>query len=298
VNSADLRVFEAVARHGSITKAARELGTVQSNVTARIRSLEGEIGRALFFRRPRGVSLTRAGESLLPYASRVGRLLVDAQRALDDRTPSGALVVGTMETTAAVRMPPVLLRYRRRYPDVDLTLRTGPTVNLVEDVVAFRLEGAFVAGPVGHPDLEEEEVFEEDLVLLSAPERTDLKAALRCDGVVAFRTGCSYRRRLEDFLGEREKRPRRRLELGTVEGILGCVAADLGITMLPRAVAERAARGTLKMHVLPRRYSHVPTVFVRRGDALISSALREFVKCAKERAANSRDGSSKADDRS
>jgi DNA-binding transcriptional LysR family regulator len=285
MNSTDLSVFEAVARHGGISKAARELATVQSNVTARILSLESELGKPLFFRHARGVALTRAGESLLPYARRVGQLLVDARRALDDRAPSGALVIGSMETTAAVRIAPVLIRYRRRYPNVDLTLRTGTSASLAEEVSAYRIEGAFVAGPARYPDLEQEVVFEEELVLLSATSRVDLDAALRCEGVVAFRAGCSYRQRLDDFLGQRAKRQRRRLELGTIEGILGCVAADLGITILPRAVAERARRGTLKIHPLPRRYSHAPTVFVRRSDALISSALREFINCAKEHAA-------------
>ncbi len=280
MNSADLRVFEAVARHGGIGKAARELGTVQSNVTARILALEEAVGRPLFFRHARGVSLTRAGETLRPYAVRVAQLLAEAGRALSNDAPSGALVIGSLETTAAVRMSPVLIRYRKQYPEVELTLRTGSSADLVQEVLSYALEGAFVVGPVHHPHLVEEAVFDEELVLVSAPSRADLRAALRCEGVVVFRAGCSYRRMLDAYLSERGISMPRRLEFGTLDGILGCVAADLGVTLLPRSVAE-STRHRVKMHEMPKKVADVQTVFIQRRDALASRALVEFVGCAK-----------------
>jgi LysR family transcriptional regulator, cell division regulator len=84
---ADLRVFEAVARVGGMNRAAVELNTVQSNITARIKALEADIGRPLFERRPRGIALTAAGRRLLPYAVRAMRLIADAgaRRAMTDR---------------------------------------------------------------------------------------------------------------------------------------------------------------------------------------------------------------------
>src|SRR4051794_18942624 len=106
MESSDLRIFEAVARAGGITRAADELNTVQSNVTARIRLLERELGTPLFYRHSRGVTLTPAGRELLPYASKIGVLLAEARRALDDAAPQGALLIGSLETTAGLRLPP------------------------------------------------------------------------------------------------------------------------------------------------------------------------------------------------
>src|SRR5689334_654990 len=106
---ADLRVFEAVARLGGMNRAAMELNTVQSNITARIKALEADVGRALFERRPRGVALTAAGRRLLPYAVRAMRLIADARRAArDDGSPRGLLTIGSLETTAALRLTPLL----------------------------------------------------------------------------------------------------------------------------------------------------------------------------------------------
>ena len=90
MDAEDLRVFEAVARLGGMNRAAAELNTVQSNVTARIQALEAEIGSPLFDRHSRGVSLTRAGRRLLPYADKVARLLADAMRASATRARRAA----------------------------------------------------------------------------------------------------------------------------------------------------------------------------------------------------------------
>ena len=89
MDSVSLRFFEAVARLGAMNRAAEALNTVQSNVTARMKSLEEELGVALFRRHSRGVDLTSAGERLLPYALKSVHLLTEARRAvLDEGLPT------------------------------------------------------------------------------------------------------------------------------------------------------------------------------------------------------------------
>jgi LysR family transcriptional regulator, cell division regulator len=169
MDAGDLKVFEAVARLGSMNRAALELNTVQSNVTGRIRTLEDELGTSLFERHARGVSPTAAARRLLPYALTIRQMLQDARKAArDDGVPAGPLILGSLETTAAMRLAPLLSDYAAAYPEVDLSLRTGTTCELVEDVLAHRIEGAFVCGPVDHPDLIAETMFREELVALTA----------------------------------------------------------------------------------------------------------------------------------
>lgn len=292
MDAGDLRVFEAVARLGGMNRAAAELHTVQSNVTSRIRLLEQQIGARLFHRHSRGVALTPAGSRLLPYAERVSRLLAEAlQAARDDGRPKGALVVGSLETTAAVRLSPVLAEYAAACPEVDLALRTGTSCELIGDVLAYRLEGAFVCGPVAHPELDEEPVFAEELVLVTAPGLGGLEQAVGRAGlgILVLRAGCSYRQRLEEVLSRRGAVVARRLEFGTLEAIIGCVAAGLGITLLPRSLVEPARReGRIALHGLPPREAEVETVFIRRRDAMVSSALAAFLRLARQSAAASR----------
>lgn len=278
----DLRVFEAVARLGGINRAAAELNTVQSNVTNRIRLLEEKLGTRLFERLSRGVALTAAGRRLLPYAHEVRDLLDEARRAVEDNgVPRGQLAIGSMETTAALRLTPFIADYLATYPDVELVLRTSATGELVEDVLERRLEGAFVCGPIHHPELAEEKIFREELVVLAPPSVTDLDDVLAKPGikVVVLRASCSYRQRLEEILARRGAVGMRLLEFGTLEAIIGCVSAGLGVTLLPRELIGPVwQRDRVSVHKLPPRDAMVDTVFIRRRDRRASSALKVFVE--------------------
>jgi LysR family transcriptional regulator, cell division regulator len=286
VELSDLLTFSTVARCGGITRAAGELNTVQSNVTNRIKALEMEIGAALFERHSRGMRLTGAGQRLLPYAERMAVLSREAMAAArDDRVPRGPLAIGSMETTAAVRLPPLLARFHRRFPAVQLTLQTGPTATLVAGVLDGSLDAAFVCGPVSHPELLVAPVFKEELVLLTArrwPSLAALRAGISESGPTAlvFHTGCSYRQRLEQVLAEFGWPSAARLEFGTLDGIIGCVAADMGITMLPRAVVERNEhRANIRAHRLSRTQRRVDTLFIRRRVKHEDAALQSFATC-------------------
>jgi DNA-binding transcriptional LysR family regulator len=289
MDAADLRMFEAVARLGGMGRAAAELNTVQSNVTARIREMEARLGVPLFVRHARGVDLAPAGHRLLPYARRVLRLLEEAHRvAQDDGTPAGPLVIGSLETTTALHLAPALARFTAAHPAVNLTLRTGTTCELLEQVLEGALEGAFVCGPVAHPDLEAEPGFREELVLLSTP---GTRSPLQPPGpgpelrIIVLRAGCSYRQRLEELLARRGMPSPRLLEFGTLEAILACVSAGLGMTLLPRALIGTVTRpGQVAAHALPAAEGLVETVFVRRRDARRSSALGAFLDALPQQA--------------
>src|SRR3954466_6592057 len=282
----DLLTFSTVARLGGITRAADELNTVQSNVTQRVKALEAEIGTALFERHSRGMTLTGAGRRLLPYAQRMAALSREAVLAArDDGEPKGPLSIGSMETARAVRLPALLSEFPRRYPAVRLTLRTAPTADLVTAVLDGTLDGAFVAGPIEHVELAATTALREELVLVSARRWSSL-AALRAGTpesgptALVFRTGCTYRQRLEQVFSEFGWPSAARFELGTLDGMIGCVAADMGVTLLPRAVVERSDQnGDVSIHILTAAQSRVETLFIQRRSAHQYSALQGFAAC-------------------
>lgn len=278
----DLKVVDAVARHGSMNKAAVELNTVQSNVSSRIRSLEDELGVSLFQRSAKGVQITPAGRRILPYAARLSKLLSDASAAArDNGRPSGVLEIGTLETTLALRLPLLIARFANAWPDVRPVVRTGTTQSLIQAVVDCKLEGAFVAGPVDHPELQAETVFQEELVLVTSRAVRTLEAvrAIIHLKTVVFRISCSYRQRMDSLLSGMGLLAPEPLEFGSIDGILACVAAGVGITLLPRGVVARAwQEGLVAVHEIPPTLSQVETVFVRRVDSHFSSALATFLE--------------------
>jgi LysR family transcriptional regulator, cell division regulator len=282
----DLITFSAVARNGGITRAAEELNTVQSNVTQRVKALESEIGTALFERHSRGMTLTGAGRRLFPYAQRMAALSREAVLAArDDGEPKGPLAIGSMETTAAVRLPALLAEFHRRFPAVRLTLTTATTGDLVAGVLNGSLDGAFVAAPIEHADLMSTVAFHEELVLVT-PLRfanlANLRAGTPESGPTAlvFRAGCTYRQRLEQLFTDLGWPSAARFELGTLDGMIGCIAAGMGVSVLPRAVVERSEqRENVRTHAIDAPWARVDTLFIQRRTAHQYSALSGFTAC-------------------
>ncbi|MFV3074116.1 LysR family transcriptional regulator [Niveispirillum fermenti] len=287
MNSTDLAFFLAVVEEGGITAAARRLNCVQSNVTARIRALEAGLGVPLFHRNGRGVVPTRAGERLLPHARQVTAALRAARASLHDLMnpgrPAGRLAIGSMETTAACRLPPVLAAYHAAFPDVELSLRTGGTGPLVDEVLAFRLDAALVGGPIDHPDLVAADIGTEHMVLVTAAGVAWEEALARpAPAALCFRRGCAYRERLESLLAGMGVRHARLQEFGTLEGIIGGVAAGIGLSLLPLAAVDRSPlRPALAIHEAPAPWAVAPTQLIHRRDGVMTAALARFIEHAR-----------------
>lgn len=282
-----LKIFATVAAEASVSRAAQRLDYVPSNVTARIKQLEDELGMPLFYRHSRGMLLTPAGKTLLGYTERLMRLLDEARQAVQETgTIQGTLNLGAMETTAAVRLPPILARYHQAYPQVDLLLSTGTSEEMINRVLAFQLDAAFVGGPVEHPELEQEAVFHEELVLVTEVTVRNL-SELRSRTALVFRQGCSYRARLEHVLREQGIVPYRVMEFGTLEGILGCVAAGMGVTLLPHSAVSRLRyEESVALHKLEANAAKVATLVVRRRDSICTRALDALLALLRDQELN------------
>lgn len=277
-----LRIFKAVAEEGSVTLAASRLNRVQSNVSARLTQLEESLGVALFHRSSRKLQITSEGERLLAYADRLLQLADEAQAAMQpDQQPSGQLRIGSMETTAAARLPQVLAAFNRKHPEVDLILDTAPTDHLLDGVLKHRLDLALVAGPVDHPELEQRPVFQEELVLITSHAHAPVASPRELERrtLLVFRSGCTYRRRLESWFAEGDVAPARVSEFGTFEAILGCVAAGMGVALMPKELLDqRKLADTVRQHALPPHIARVETMLVWRKDVLHHTARAAFAE--------------------
>lgn len=276
MDSAALRIFRAVCQSGSVAAAAEAVHSVPSNVSARIRKLEEELGAVLFVREPRGMRTTAAGEVLKDYAERLLALNDEAKAAVGEVVgEGGTLRLGSMESTAAVRLPPLLAVFAAAHPKVRLSLSTGTSEGMVQAVLERRADLAFVGGPVRHDRLVGEAVFVEEMVLAAPPHVTSVEQA-NTQAMLAFRAGCAYRARTESWLRQRGEPPRHVMEFGTLDGLLGCVAAGMGVTLLPRSVVERPHLHG-QVAALSIGDIWVETWVVRHRDTLEHRALRDFM---------------------
>ena len=264
-----LKIFKSVVEQGGVNKAAASLHRVPSNVTTRIKQLEEQLGAKLFLRVGRRLALSAEGKLLLPFADQLLRLSSEAEAALRNGKPRGTLRIGALESTAASRLPPVLSRYHKLYPDVQIELVTGTSGALVSRVHQQDVEAAFVAEPFNADDLETQTVFVEELVLITPKSFGPVRSAKDIGNrtVIAFSTGCSYRQRLEAWLGASKVLPDRVMEFQSYHAIIACVAAGSGIAVVPRAVLELArAHQNVATTALPASIARTRTQLVwRRG---------------------------------
>jgi DNA-binding transcriptional LysR family regulator len=260
-----LKIFRTVVDEGGIVRAATKLNRVQSNVTTRIRQLEQHLGARLFRREGRSIALSAEGHTLLVYADRLLRLADETVSQMRTGKPSGVFRLGSLESTAGTRLAPILSRYHARYPDVVVELATGTTGALVTRVMNFDLEAAFVSEPFTAPGLQAQPVFEEQLVLVTS--KTIAKVSGPQDlgraTLIAFAQGCSYRKRIEEWLGSANCMPARVLEFASYQAMIACVAAGTGYAVVPKSVLEALhATRSVRQHPLPKRFSQSRTYLV------------------------------------
>ncbi|MDD2886117.1 MAG: LysR substrate-binding domain-containing protein, partial [Dechloromonas sp.] len=255
---------------GGILAASRKLNTVQSNVTGRIRKLEEELGAELFFRKGRGLELAPSGRVLLDYARRM--LMLERQTAAAVRQVGesvGELRIGAMETFAALHLPTALKAVRIAHPGMELRVFTDTSANLADKVIQHKLDCAFIAGPVIHPELSFSELVVEELVQVHAVGSNPVLQPL-----ILFREGCAYRTRALAWQRSQGHAVADAMEFGTLEGILGCVAVGLGWTLMPRRVVEQSPHAVdLVIETIPAEIAHVPTGMIALRDGRPLAAM-------------------------
>ncbi|WP_296947810.1 LysR substrate-binding domain-containing protein [uncultured Massilia sp.] len=245
-----LKIFRTVAAELSITQAAVRLGRAPSNVTTRIQQLEAEFGEALFVRTGKRMTLSGAGTRLLDYAGRLLALEEEARHVVSGGRDGGALRIGSMESTAASRLPALLAGYHLRHPGTRLELGTGPSRQLVERLLAGQIDCAFAALPpalggasgLAELGLRMRPVWTEALLLLLPASEAHARdpRALRVRSLAAFPAGCTYRQRAEELLGIAATPGWTIQEMASYHAMVACVAAGACVTVLPASVLALA----------------------------------------------------------
>ncbi|KAB2488279.1 LysR family transcriptional regulator [Priestia endophytica] len=277
----DLQIFQSVARHESISNAAKELSYVQSNVTARIKQLENELKTPLFYRHRKGVTLNPEGRKMMSYVNKILQDFEELKQVfLDSDIPSGTLKIGTVETVSI--LPTILASYHKKYPNVDLSLQAGLTKELIKEVTNHQLDGAFISGPIKHSVLEQYDVYAEKLVLVTKNKTFHLEE-FTTTSLLVSNQGCGYRSRLEQWLRDEGLLPKRIMEFNILETILNSVSLGLGITLVPESVVKYlSTAGKVYYHPIPEKYSRISTVFIRRKDAYMTSSMRSLLNTIEE----------------
>jgi DNA-binding transcriptional LysR family regulator len=273
----DLLIFLEVARSGSISKAARRLHTVQTNVSARMQKLEAALGNKLLTRTARGINLTTAGETLLPVARRLDSLLGDLGQVFPkSRSRSPALIrIGSLETFAATHLAGLIASYHPIDPQPEFAITIGSSRSLVHMLQEDKLDIAFVSHPASVESLRTELTFQEELVLF-APKDGGYK-------MIVQRQACSYSERFLSYSADHDLRVPRTLEAGSIEALLGLVEQGLGFAIAPRSLISGTTRRIRIVSLTPLGHDRWVNIHLLSNQAGSNPALLRFVEHCRDR---------------
>jgi len=268
-----LRSFVAVAETGGFTRAAQQLHSTQSTVSAQIQRLEDEAGKPLFVRSTRSVQLTAAGETLLGYARTILRLHDDARLRLSGVREAGRVRIGINEDLTGSWLPQVLRRFSRQYPNAEVELEIGIGPSLFEMVRTQELDlavGAVCDGPA-----EGRRLWKEPLVWTCS---ADVEVPVMLP-LAFFPEPCPYRDAALRALAASRKQWRISSTSSSLAGVLAAAEAGVAITPLPLHAVTPGLRILDRKHRMPRLPSVEYVLHVRDAETRATvSALGDLVQ--------------------
>lgn len=241
-----IEAFVQVSAHNSFSRAAEVLQLTQPSITARIQSLERELGEELFERGGRGVRLTDSGLAFLPYAERVLQTVAEGRDIIDEvrNIELGSIHLGSALTISTYVLPHVLHTFRQRYSGVDVSIRTGRSEQVLAMLQADEVQVGLVRS-LSHQDIETVHLYDDEIVLIVNP---DHPFAARGDAtveeiagepIVLFDRGSSYFGLTHGFFRQAGVVPNIAMELDSLEATKRMVEEGLGIALVPLMTIER-----------------------------------------------------------
>lgn len=233
MESALLKVFVAVANKKSISLAAVDLKFTQSNVTLRIKQLEKNLGYVLFHRVPQGVLLTKEGEKLYPLASEIVKKVEEAELKMKNIFHQDTLKLGSGQANVALRLLPFINKLNKKFPNMELELYTNANPQILEKLLDYKLDMAFITGEPHHKDLISLNKFYDDLYMVEP------KNLQHNNCLIGYKQESTHFKFLASYEQEKGNTQFKSLFIENYEVMLGCVKAGIGKAYVAKKIIQK-----------------------------------------------------------
>jgi len=286
-----LKAFVAIAETGTFTAAALRVHVTQAAISMQIRQLETELGAKLFVRAPRNVILTEAGEHLL---HRARQILREHDAAIEEIAELAGAERGRLRIGSASAMvltdplPKILKEIRRLHPRAEVTVMSGTSESLVEQILAGELDLAFVSLPVEARGIQTERLSEDQLVAIASPrhrlgkQRTISAYTLAGEKLILGERGGNTRRLIDQFFAQAGVHLSVTMELSRQAAIKRMVEEDMGVGIVPlQSVREEVEKGRLVRWWIEGAQINWELGIARLSSGYESPIMHSFIRAAK-----------------
>lgn len=228
-----LKAFITVKNEKSISNAAKKLGYTQSNITSRIKQLEKNLSYSLFHRTNRGVVLTNEGEKLYPFAVDIVKKVEEATSQMRNINHQEVLKMGTTQSNATIRLIPIIEQLNKDFQDMKIEFNIDSSLNLIEQLLEYQIDIAFINGNPNHKDLETLNTFKDDIYFIE-PKDKEAK-----DNLLVYRDTCAYCICLQEYVKQNSDIDYKTMALQNYELMLGLTKAGFGVTLLSKSIIDK-----------------------------------------------------------
>ncbi|WP_339238286.1 LysR family transcriptional regulator [Oceanobacillus sp. FSL W7-1281] len=276
-----LITFKTIVEKGGFKRAAEYLDYSQSSVTVHVKELEKELKKPLFDRIGRKVFLTNYGTQFHPYAVKIVDLYNEAAETMNmNDAPKGSLVIGVTEIFSQYRIPSILMEYKKRYPDVSLSLRSLENKEISAALKNGQIDMAFV--------LERNVWFDKELTIEKIKDESTVLVWPVCpedseNTILSTEESCSYKSMLEAYIQEEQIEAKNTLNFSSLEAIKQCVLSGLGFSILPYfAVEKELASEQILGEFISLNHTGNATFIVNHKNKQLSPAMQAMISLMKE----------------
>ncbi len=289
-----LRIFTAIASHGALPAASRDLHLSTSALSHGLKALESQLGVRLFDRTGKKLVLNQAGEQLLEGVQEPLAALERAASSLKGlaRWGQGRLRVGAPETICQCLLPQVIAEVHREFPRVFLAVESGPSGTLLELLREHRIDLAITVDPPPSPDFELQPLFEDELLFAFSPEHPWAQGQALSRQEIARQPlllpsrGGATSRLIYQYFADHGIEPTPFMEVRSIGAALALVRRNLGVAIAaPWVLGPELQAGLVKLRPLGNRRLSRPWRIGHRVQGRLTLAEEEFVKVCRRKAA-------------
>lgn len=244
MDTRQLRTLVAIAKHGTFALAADKVGLTPSAVSQQMIALEQELDTSLFDRSSRPPKMTSHGHQVLELATNILKMTGDAKASLKGERVAGALMLGSVRSSALNLLPAAIVHMRAQYPELKINLRVSQSALLVADVASGRLDAAVVAEHISIPAALRWSPFLQEPLWLIAPSGTQLRdpvALLNTQPYIRFRSDVPLANLIDTEISRLGAVTQDVAEIDTIGSIVTCVRQGMGVSVVPHVSLQDPA---------------------------------------------------------
>lgn len=275
IDIGDIKSFVTVAELKSITAAANKLNYLQSNMTAKIKKIENHYKRQLFIRKPKGVELTESGMNLYQQYKKMIFTWEETENKIYQQEKN--LRFGTNTSLGGMRFYPSFRQLYETYPELSITMKTGATGYIEDEILHGNLDIAYVLGHPKQKNIQYIQKADDQLVIIgkNVINHDNLADCLNHQNILLASDECCYSTTLDQIYMDYQLSKGELTHIYDHEALIQFTQLGMGISMIAKSLIQKF--NIQYYRDIPEQYRNIGLYLIARNDHMFTPIEKQFI---------------------